>query len=367
MRRLLQVAVVVAVWSIVRPAPAAAAAPLLDWAIPNGHFYTETNGFPSGTSPMGFAVTNDSQADFWTAYQQLGGVTRLGYPASQRFMWKGFITQVMQKAVLQWRPKTQSVDFVNVFDELAASGRNAWLQDVQSVPPEVPANYDAGLKWPQIVSHRLALLKSHPALYKFYESQSDPLDLYGLPTSPVVDVGPMYVVRLQRAVLQEWKVAEPWAKPGEVTVANGGDVSKAADVFPWKAMRPVAPPVDTWPSTDSSYVITGTATWYGPGFDGHIMANGAVYNQTNPQTVASNAFPLGSQLRVTSSATKKSIDVTVCDTGRFNYPDVLDLSPAAFQALGGDLSSGVLPVSVELVRASAPPPSTTSNTQAPSR
>ena len=97
------------------------------------------------------------------------------------------------------------------------------------------------------------------------------------------------------------------------------------------------------------------------------MADGAVYHQTNPRTVASNAFPLGSQLRVTASATKKSIDVTVTDTGLFLYPNVLDLSPAAFQELGGDLSRGVLPVSAEFERATAAPPSTTSKTQAPSR
>ncbi|HEX5414571.1 MAG TPA: hypothetical protein VFZ25_02820, partial [Chloroflexota bacterium] len=56
------------------------AGPLLDWAIPNGHFYTQANGYPLGRSPMGYAIVDDAQARFWTGFQHLGGVPRLGYP-----------------------------------------------------------------------------------------------------------------------------------------------------------------------------------------------------------------------------------------------------------------------------------------------
>ena len=336
-------------------AAAAAPSPPLDWPIPSGHFYTETNGFPSGASPMGYPIVDDAGAKFWTAYQKLGGVQRLGYPASQRFLWKGFVTQIMQKAVLQWRPDTATADFLNVFDDLGADGANGWLQSTFAVPLPVPATFDNGRNWNQIVLGRTDLLKSRPALLKWYQSTPDALDLYGLPTSTVVDAGPMYVVRLQRAVLQEWKVAEPWAKPGEVTVANGGDLGKEAGVFPWKQLRPVAPPAGTWTFKPGEYSLSGRATWYGPGFYGRPMANGVTYEPNDPTTTAANAYPLGSLLRVRADQTSRTIQVYVRDTGRFTYPGVLDLSPAAFASLGVPPATGVLTVTVELLAAPAAP------------
>jgi rare lipoprotein A (peptidoglycan hydrolase) len=174
----------------------------------------------------------------------------------------------------------------------------------------------------------------------------------------------MYIVRLQRAVFQEWKVKEPWANPGDVTIANSGDVAKEAALFPANALRPIAPDAGTWPAPTNGYSISGVATWYGPGFVGKAMANGATYNPNDPTTTASNAYPLGSKLKVTSMATGKSIEVIVRDTGGFAYPDVADLSPAAFTLLGRSLSSGVVAVVVVL---ESPPPPPTSNTQAPPR
>jgi hypothetical protein len=346
------------------------AAPLaLDWAVPNGHHFTQTNGFPSGTSPMGFSIVDDEAAKFWTAFQARGGVARLGYPASQRFSWGGFVSQITQKAILQWHTDRGTVDFVNVFDDLAQSGKNDWLLSARSIPPPVAANYDQGLDWPKVVAHRKDLLRERPALLKAYLSVNNALDLYGLPTSPVHDAGPMYVIRLQRAVLQEWKVKQPWANPGDVTVANGGDLAKDSGAFPWRQLRPVSSPIETWPT--STYKITGVATWYGPGFAGKAMANGQIYQPSDATTTAANAFPLGSVLRITSGVTKKSIVVTVRDTGLFAYPDVTDLSPAAFSALGVPTSTGVTAVTVELVPPSpVPTPSltpspTTSKTQAP--
>ena len=51
-------------------------------------------------------------------------------------------------------------------------------------------------------------------------------------------MGNHYAVRLQRAVIQEWKVDVPWAKAGEATVANGGDIMKEAGLFPADALAP---------------------------------------------------------------------------------------------------------------------------------
>jgi hypothetical protein len=358
--RLVVIAIVLELLCARSAAPVqAAAAPVLDWPVPNGHHFSQANGFPAGASPMGFTLVDDTQAKFWTAFQALGGVDHLGYPASQRFIWGGFVTQLTQKAVLQWRPEKGSADYVNVFDDLGAAGKNDWLSTVKSVPAPVAPGFDTSLAWPQIVAHRMDLLRARPALLARYQNTPDAMNLFGLPVSSVVDAGPMYVVRLQRAVLQEWKVTEPWANVGDVTVANGGDIAKEAAMFPSKSLRPVDPGVASWPT--STYLISGVATWYGPGFVGKVMASGGIYDPNDPTTTASNAYPLGSKLKVTCLSTNKSIEVFVRDTGGFTYPDVVDLSPAAFASLGRPISAGVIAVSVQLEL----PPPPTSKTQAP--
>ena len=45
------------------------------------------------------------------------------------------------------------------------------------------------------------------------------------------DLGPLYAIRTQRAVLQQWKEDTPWAKAGQVVIANGGDVAREAGLF----------------------------------------------------------------------------------------------------------------------------------------
>jgi hypothetical protein len=358
------VAILVVGWLALGPwlspqVASAASAPPLDWPVASGHFYTQANGFPLGHSPMGFALVDDAHAAFWSAYQANGGPARLGYPISRRFWWNGYLSQATQKAVLQWEPDQGRVTFANVFDVLSQAGKDTWLQSTDSIPPPVPASFDVGLTWPQIEAHRLALLQSHPALADAYHAVADPLDLYGLPTSLVVDAGPMYVIRLQRAVLQEWKIAEPWASPGLVTVVNAGEVAKAAGILPWQALRPSAPTVGSWSPDSGQYEISGDATWYGPGFVGKAMANGQNYQPLDATTTASNAYPLGSVLEVTSPLTGKSIQVSVRDTGRFAYPDVVDLSPAAFSSLGVPTTTGVMPVDVLLMSVGGTPITTT--------
>lgn len=75
----------------------------------------------------------------------------------------------------------------------------------------------------------------------------------------------------------------------------------------------------------------GWATWYGPGFHGRTMANGQVYDQNDPTTTASNAYPFGTWLKVTNPANGKTVYVQVRDRGGFSH--ALDLSHAAFKAL----------------------------------
>ena len=52
----------------------------------------------------------------------------------------------------------------------------------------------------------------------------------------------MFVIRTQKAVFQQWKEDVPWAEAGEVTIANGGDITEALKKslgwFPAEALSP---------------------------------------------------------------------------------------------------------------------------------
>jgi len=197
-----------------------------DWDLPNGHHFTQAGGY---------TVLDDGQARFWTEFQRQGGVARIGYPVSQRFVYKGFVTQVFQKVALQWRPEEGRAMFVNVFDELSLSGRDDWLMNVRSTPKPIKID-EEGKGWSEVVAGRLALLTGNAAIQKAYHSIANPIDSYGLPTSRVEDLGPLYALRAQRVVLQQWKVDTAWCKAGEVVVANGGDVAKEAGLWPSEAV-----------------------------------------------------------------------------------------------------------------------------------
>lgn len=212
----------------------------LDFAIPNGHFYKQANG-QGGAGDTGFAVVDDVGASFWSEFQRLGGVAAVGYPASQRFIWQGFTTQVFQRAIFQWRPECGCAMFVNAFDVLHDLGKDDWLLAVRQTPP--PKDWsEAGKSWSAIIRDRLAVLDGYPAIRaKYYAVAGDPIPANGLPTSEAVDMGNHYVLRAQRVVFQQWKEDIPWARKGEVTVALGGDIAKETGILPDReALRPIA-------------------------------------------------------------------------------------------------------------------------------
>jgi uncharacterized protein YkwD len=208
--------------------PASAAAAPLDRPIAGGYFFTQTAGRDGN---LGYRVTNEAGVRFWDEFQRLGGVDALGYPVSRRFVKDGFVVQAMQKGVLQWRPDADRAWLTNVFDELHAAGKDGWLAEVRSTPPPLPDDWDAGKSWQEVVRTRLALLDADPAIRERYFSVDDPMTFFGLPTSPVTDQGNHRAVRLQRAVIQLWKVDVPWARAGQTTVANGADIAKEAGLF----------------------------------------------------------------------------------------------------------------------------------------
>ena len=88
--RTVRLLLALALLALVLALPGTTAAADLDHDIPNGHFFTQANGQPLGTSPTGYAVTNDAGIPFWDEFKRLGGPTALGYPVSQRFIYDGF-------------------------------------------------------------------------------------------------------------------------------------------------------------------------------------------------------------------------------------------------------------------------------------
>lgn len=211
----------------------------VDWPIPGGHFYTQTSNVPGA----GFTVTDADGIPFYRTFQILGGVQGVGYPASQRMIWKGQTIQIFQRAVFQWNERDQRVDFLNVLDLLHDGGVDGWLATTRSVPAPLGPEFDQGRTWEQVVALRQNLLSRAPAMQQLYFSATDPIAIYGLPTSAVTDQGNHWAIRLQRGVFQQWKVDTPWSYAGQVTVANAGDLAKETNLIPMSpAYQPVTAP-----------------------------------------------------------------------------------------------------------------------------
>lgn len=100
--------------------------------LPDGRFFTAANGF-GGAGGTGFAVTDGGGIGFWSEFQRMGGVDRIGYPISGRFMHGGFVTQAFQKLALQWRPDLVQAVPVNVLDDLHVHGSDSWLNTAQRI------------------------------------------------------------------------------------------------------------------------------------------------------------------------------------------------------------------------------------------
>lgn len=77
----------------------------------------------------------------------------------------------------------------------------------------------------------------------------------------------------------------------------------------------------------------GTASWYGPGFQGRLTASGKRFDKRH-LTAAHRSLPLGTKARITNLENGRSIEVTVTDRGPYIRGRVIDLSERAAKALG---------------------------------
>ena len=219
-----------------------------DYAIGGGWYYTQTG---SGTD-KGYAIIDYKGIDFWTGFQQLGGVPALGYPVTGRFILDGFYYQATQQALLQWNPATGSVNLANTFDLLSAANYDDWLVAYRQIPLNFDWSADDPINdWEGTVQNHLTrIFEAQPgdtptmsaaraALKERFLSHPDWLPRFGLPLA-IQDFGPMVVVRAQRAALQYWKVNTDWgANVGDVTFVHGGDLAKESGLIPAAATYPL--------------------------------------------------------------------------------------------------------------------------------
>jgi len=77
----------------------------------------------------------------------------------------------------------------------------------------------------------------------------------------------------------------------------------------------------------------GTASWYGPRFNGRRTASGERFDMRE-FTAAHRTLPFGTLVRVHSLVNGKEVDVRITDRGPYTGSRIIDLSRAAAEELG---------------------------------
>ncbi len=96
----------------------------------------------------------------------------------------------------------------------------------------------------------------------------------------------------------------------------------------------------------------GTASWYGERHHGRTTANGETYDMFQ-LTAAHPRLPLGSLIRVTHLASRRSVVVRINDRGPSRENVIIDLSYAAARQLGV-LRRGLASVRLDLLERPKP-------------
>ncbi|MCR5085030.1 MAG: septal ring lytic transglycosylase RlpA family protein, partial [Succinivibrionaceae bacterium] len=102
-----------------------------------------------------------------------------------------------------------------------------------------------------------------------------------------------------------------------------------------------------WNGCDS-YIETGVASWYGPGFNGRSTSNGEIYNQKGYSAAHKN-LPLPSYLKVTNLNNGKAVIVRVNDRGPFHGSRIIDLSEGAARHINM-VGAGTAKVKIEYLK-----------------
>ncbi len=99
--------------------------------------------------------------------------------------------------------------------------------------------------------------------------------------------------------------------------------------------------------TKATFLNSGVASYYGPGFHGRRTANGERFDM-HAMTAAHRTLPFGTLVKVTNLSNGKSAIVRVNDRGPYVGKRVIDLSVAAAKQIGST-GSGTARVSLEVM------------------
>ncbi|SPE36211.1 Rare lipoprotein A [Candidatus Sulfopaludibacter sp. SbA3] len=100
---------------------------------------------------------------------------------------------------------------------------------------------------------------------------------------------------------------------------------------------------------EPGYTETGVASWYGHPYHGRPAADGETYDMET-LVAAHRTLPFNTWVRVVNLTNSKSVDVRIIDRGPFIDGRIIDLSHAAAQAIGMEVS-GTATVRMEVIRA----------------
>lgn len=92
-------------------------------------------------------------------------------------------------------------------------------------------------------------------------------------------------------------------------------------------------PAKSGEGPEGGALAEGTASFYGPGFEGRRTASGERFDP-GALTAAHRTLPFGTCLRVRNLGNGREVDVRVNDRGPFAGGRILDVSAAAARILG---------------------------------
>ncbi|OIP75615.1 MAG: hypothetical protein AUK48_07175 [Oscillatoriales cyanobacterium CG2_30_44_21] len=129
-----------------------------------------------------------------------------------------------------------------------------------------------------------------------------------------------------------------------------GGANPVSDVLDAPKPQVFAEPVPVFSNSLNDRVVgvmSGMASWYGPGFDGNYSASGEIFN-ANDMTAAHPSLPFGTVVRVMNMDNGQSVVVRINDRGPYAHDRIIDISTAAANVIGL-ISSGVAPVRLEVL------------------
>ena len=149
--------------------------------------------------------------------------------------------------------------------------------------------------------------------------------------------------RLER-LLDSVAVPKPVQKTSQKTVLTPAEIREVSLPVP----AAILPPPKLKPVPSVVRVLTGEASWYGPGFYGNRTANGEIY-RPGTMTAAHRTLPFGTKVRVTNLWNGRKAVIRINDRGPFVDHRVIDLGHGAASHLGLT-ASGIAQVKLEVLR-----------------